>query len=302
MTGNNSTTSVDPSEISNIKSTNRLLIILLIVASFFLGSLTNKVSYLENSGPPANAPSPKNQETTIKKNPLRKLAETLGFSAKEKDVPSEDIAPKKAESPSAITTDTIKKWAKELGLNTNSFDSCLDSDKYKNAVDEDMKAGQTAGVNGTPTFFINGTILVGAQPFEAFKTIIDKELAQGSANSKNTFSFISQSFAQESPDIPTLAPKVSVENGHFPAFGDINAKVKIIEFSDFECPFCRRYFTETFPQIKKDYIDTGKVIMYYRHYPLPFHPLAQPFAIASECANEQDKFWEFHDKIFKEQG
>lgn len=271
MAENNSVVSVDASEISSIKSTNRILIIVLIIASFFLGSLTNKVSTLEKNGSSASAP----QSTAAQ--------------------------PQTAQ-PQAITKDTMKKWAKELGLNTGSFNSCLDSDKYKDAVDGDLKAGQTAGVNGTPTFFINGTILVGAQPFDAFKAIIDKELVQGSTNSKNNLSLISQAFAQEVPLAPSLAPKVSVENGHFPALGDKNAKITIVEFSDFECPFCRRYFTDTYPQLKKDYIDTGKVAMYYRHYPLPFHPLAQPFAIASECANEQGKFWEYHDKIFKEQG
>ena len=262
--------SSDSSEIENIKSTNRILIIALIIASFFLGSLTNKISSLEKNVLSATISQPSaNQAQTTK--------------------PS-------------ITKDTMKQWAKELGINTNNFNSCLDSDKYKNAVDEDLKAGQTAGVNGTPTFFINGTMLVGAQPFEAFKTVIDKELAMNSTNSKSNLSLIGQAFAQELPLAPSLAPKVSVDNGHLPALGDKNARVTIVEFSDFECPFCRRYFTDTYPQLKKEYIDTGKVVMYYRHYPLPFHPLAQPFAIASECANEQGKFWEFHDKIFKEQG
>lgn len=271
MTEKNSTVSVDASEIENIKSTNRILIIVLIIASFFLGSLTNKISSLEKNGSAASAPQPVAQQP-------------------------------QGAAPSAITKDNIKDWAKELGLNTNKFNSCFDSDKYKNAVDEDMKAGQTAGVSGTPTFFVNGTILVGAQPFDAFKAIIDKELAKSPTNSKNNFSFIRQAFAQETPIAPVIPPKVIVENGHFPALGDINARVTIVEFSDFECPFCRRYFTDTFPQLKKEYIDTGKVVMYYRHYPLPFHPLAQPFAVASECANEQDKFWEFHDKIFQKQG
>lgn len=269
-----STFNVDVSEIENIKSTNKILVIALIIASFFLGSLTNKISSLEKGGSSSNTPQPTTNQ----------------------------VQQPQGAKPSAITKDTMKEWAKELGLNTNDFNSCLDSDKYKNVVDEDMKAGQTAGVNGTPTFFVNGTILVGAQPFEAFKTLIDKELAINSTNSKNNLSFIGQAFAQEAPVDPTLAPKASVENGHLPSLGDKNARVTIVEFSDFECPFCRRYFTGTFPQLKKEYIDTGKVIMYYRHYPLPFHPLAQPFANASECANEQGKFWEYHDKIFQEQG
>jgi len=87
-----------------------------------------------------------------------------------------------------------------------------------------------------------------------------------------------------------------------PFIGKENAPVTIIEFSDFQCPFCRRFYTQTLPQIKSQYIDTGKVKFVYRDYPLSFHPSAQIAAEAGECAEEQGKFWELHDKIFDEQG
>ncbi len=93
--------------------------------------------------------------------------------------------------------------------------------------------------------------------------------------------------------------KVSVDDD--PALGSKDAKVTVIEFSDFQCPFCRRYFTQTFEQVKKNYIDSGKIRYVYRDYPLPFHPAALPYAEAANCANEQGKFWDFHDKIFEEQ-
>ncbi len=83
--------------------------------------------------------------------------------------------------------------------------------------------------------------------------------------------------------------------------GSKNAKVTIIEYSDFQCPFCRRFWKESLPQLKKEYIDTGKAVFVYRHYPLDFHPGAFPAAKASECAAELGKFWELHDKIFQEQ-
>lgn len=83
--------------------------------------------------------------------------------------------------------------------------------------------------------------------------------------------------------------------------GNPNAKVTIVEFSDFQCPFCRRFWADALPQIKKEYVDTGKAKFIYKHYPLSFHPGAKPAAEASECANEQGKFWEYHDKIFAEQ-
>ncbi|MBI4091641.1 MAG: DsbA family protein [Candidatus Levybacteria bacterium] len=99
----------------------------------------------------------------------------------------------------------------------------------------------------------------------------------------------------------TPSEKVDVKGGQLPVFGQQNAKVTMIEFSDFECPFCKSYFDQTLSQIKKDYVDKGLVKLYYRHFPLDFHPAAMPAALASECANEQDKFWEYHDKIFTEQ-
>lgn len=83
--------------------------------------------------------------------------------------------------------------------------------------------------------------------------------------------------------------------------GDPNAPVTLIEFSDFQCPFCRKFMKETLPQIKKGYIDTGKARLVYRDFPLSFHPGAMPAAEGSECAREQSKFWEMHDVIFDEQ-
>lgn len=102
--------------------------------------------------------------------------------------------------------------------------------------------------------------------------------------------------------VPTPPPAVvDVKVGTLPLLGNENAKVTIVEFSDLQCPFCRRWFVETYPQIKKDYIDTGKVNLSFRHYPLSFHPAAQKSAEAAECANDQGMFWEFHDKVYEEQ-
>ncbi|HEX9664556.1 MAG TPA: thioredoxin domain-containing protein [Patescibacteria group bacterium] len=80
--------------------------------------------------------------------------------------------------------------------------------------------------------------------------------------------------------------------------GPADAKVTIVEFSDFECPFCGRSYPVV-KQILTDYQDQVRFV--YKHYPLGFHPLAQPAAEASECAGEQGKFWEYHDQIFENQ-
>lgn len=95
---------------------------------------------------------------------------------------------------------------------------------------------------------------------------------------------------------------VDVEEGHLPILGNKDAKVTIIEFSDFQCPFCKSLFDDSLALIKKDFVDTGKAKFAYRHYPLTsIHPNAQKTAEASECANEQGKFWEYHDQLFTNQ-
>jgi protein-disulfide isomerase len=103
---------------------------------------------------------------------------------------------------------------------------------------------------------------------------------------------------------PSVAPPpavVDVENGKLPLLGNKDAKVTIVEFSDFQCPFCKRYFDETHQQINDTYVKTGKVKFAYRHYPLSFHPNAEKAAEAAECANEQGAFWQYHDLLFGNQ-
>ncbi len=86
-----------------------------------------------------------------------------------------------------------------------------------------------------------------------------------------------------------------------PVLGDSDAPITVIEFTDYQCPFCGRHFTQTHGQIKSEYIDTGKVKLVVRDFPLSFHQFAQKGAEATECADDQGKFWEMHDKLFETQ-
>src|SRR3989344_365568 len=100
---------------------------------------------------------------------------------------------------------------------------------------------------------------------------------------------------------PQPGQKVDVKEGKLPALGEKQAKVTIIEFADFQCPFCKRLFDESISQLKKEYIDTGKVKFYFRHF--AFLGEESSWAgEASECANEQEKFWEYHDYLYTHQG
>jgi protein-disulfide isomerase len=81
--------------------------------------------------------------------------------------------------------------------------------------------------------------------------------------------------------------------------GDKDAPVTIVEFSDYECPFCTKFYEQSLQLIEKNYIDTGKVKFIYRDFPLSFHQNAQKAAEAAECAGEQDKYFEMHDLLFE---
>lgn len=101
---------------------------------------------------------------------------------------------------------------------------------------------------------------------------------------------------------PTEARRIFVSLSDDPVKGNQSAPVTIVEFSDFQCPFCARFFTQTLPQIQQDYIGPGKVKLVFRDFPLDsIHPNAIGASIAAHCANEQAKFWEYHNKLFEGQ-
>jgi len=85
--------------------------------------------------------------------------------------------------------------------------------------------------------------------------------------------------------------------GSNPIKGNVNAPVLMVEFSDFQCPYSKKFYQQAFPLIEKEYISTGKVKFAYRDLPLGFHTLAKPAAIAARCAGKQGKYWQMFGKI-----
>ena len=102
-------------------------------------------------------------------------------------------------------------------------------------------------------------------------------------------------------EAPSEPQNVVINVDKAPFKGDKNAKLTLIEFSDFQCPFCGRHVTQTVPQIETDYIKTGKVKYVFFDFPLDFHKNAFKAAEAADCAAEQGKFWQMHDKLFENQ-
>jgi protein-disulfide isomerase len=100
---------------------------------------------------------------------------------------------------------------------------------------------------------------------------------------------------------PKIEP-IMISADDDPVKGNQNVPITIIEFSDFQCPFCARFQIQTLPLILEQYVETGKVKFVYRDFPIQnSHPNAMPAAAASECAHEQDKYWEYHDALFENQ-
>lgn len=198
------------------------------------------------------------------------------------DAPTAAPTAGQAQKTEAQIVEGLKSQAKSLGLDSAKFNSCLDSGEKAALVSADLSDGSQLGVGGTPSFFVNGReFFVGAAPFAEFKKIIDEEL-NGTA--------------------PADSVRKTVSVGDLPILGKAGAVVTLIEFSDYQCPFCGRFYNDTESQIKKEYVDSGKVKFYYRDFPLKqIHPGAQKGAEAARCAGDQNKYWEYHDLVFKNQ-
>lgn len=98
---------------------------------------------------------------------------------------------------------------------------------------------------------------------------------------------------------PTFT-RYDIPTDGFPSLGPVDAPITLVEFSDYQCPFCKRWHEEVYQQLLAAY--PGKIRMVYRQLPLTsLHPDAMSAAIASLCANDQDSFWQFHDKLFSGQ-
>src|SRR3569623_994173 len=205
----------------------------------------------------------------------------------------------------------LEKYAQELGLDMTKFKAFLDANSGKARIDADMALAQKIGVQGTPNFFINGRLVRGVLPFEVFKKVVDVELttadtmsAAGTPADKVYGKLMAGARTAPAP-APAAAPgkgpgagaevyKVAV--GDAPTRGGKEPKVTIVEFSDFQCPFCGRV-EPTLTQLEKDY--QSNISIECKHNPLPFHQHAEPAAEAAMAADAQGKFWPMHDKLFE---
>ena len=182
-----------------------------------------------------------------------------------------------------LSVPELKLTAVDLGLDADEFNGCLDKGEYEALVNSDIALANSLGIGGTPAFVINGWVLGGSRPQSFYEDVIEAELAGGAGDLLG--SNLGETFERV---------KIDLRGEHLK--GNSGAAVEIVEFSDFECPYC----TDVYPVMKavlENYADD--VVFEYRHLPLSFHTFAQKAAEAVECAGAQGKFWEMHDALFE---
>lgn len=283
------------------------------------------------------------------------------------------------------TAGILNTYASNLGLNVETFSACVSSGSKKTVTDADLAQGSSRGVQGTPTFFINGQLYDGPRTLEGFsakvdaakggtvtvtpvvndppialtiitdtscticsttstqllsalkgqvlpsvqETLIDSSSTQGQAmiaqlNINALPAFVFSKDLEKAANYAQLSSAVRAEGDQYvladgvasqfgairwmtppqagtsPSIGPADAPVTIIEFSDFQCPYCDKFYSDTEQALLDKY--AGKVRFVYKQFPLnSIHPQAQKASEASLCAADQNKFWEYHHQLFDTQ-
>lgn len=226
------------------------------------------------------------------------------------------------ENQESLARADLDRYATQIGLNPQRFRAALDGNTHQAGITADQAAAAALGARGTPAFFINGRQLMGAQPYEAFDTVVREEIATAQGMIRNgtprnrvyaTLMRGARTSPAPEPQQPNKAPEQAPQQpdpaaiyrvpvGESPVKGSANALVTIVEFSEFQCPFCSRV-QPTMAQIRERWGDDVRIV--FKHNPLPFHDNAMPAAEASIEVQEQlgdDAFYRYHDVLFQNQG
>lgn len=209
----------------------------------------------------------------------------------------------------------LLQWAADVGVDRAALFRGVREPSTRVHVDRDIDLAKRIGAFGTPAFRINGATLVGAQPIEKFRELIDeeREIARKLRESgtpadllyakRVAENYVAPEERPSTPDAPAAAPDTTVYKvpvGKSPTRGPADALVTLVEFSDYECPFCRRA-QKTLDELHDRY--KGKLRHVFKHNPLPFHKGARPAALFAMEARAQrgDKgFWDATARLFTE--
>ncbi len=206
-----------------------------------------------------------------------------------------------------VNEESIVNYAKELKLDMDKFNADRISPETAAKVQADIAQGSLFGVRGTPTIFINGIRIVGANNAKIEETITEQIVAGEQLKAKG----VKDPYAEivkngktkfippkrEAPAVSQDVYKVEIP-AHAPIWGTDDALVTMVLFDDFECPFCSRLYG-TYEQLKKDY--EGKIRIAFVNLPLGFHKKAKDAAYLAAAAHKQGKFWEVYSFLFTRQ-
>lgn len=214
-------------------------------------------------------------------------------------------------SNSADPAPVFARLAESTGANMDNYNACVAGSEKEAIVQQRVDAAFGLGFSGTPSFRFASVAqseafdLIGAQPYDQFATMIDALLAGEKPANAATNEPEQQ---QGASDIPFWATTEGLQpDPDRPGYnmagdeyhGNLEAKVTVIEFSDFQCPYCGRHSLETQPALDEKFVDSGQVLWVFKHFPLTIHPQAPAAGAAAECAADQGKFWEMHNLLFQ---
>lgn len=202
----------------------------------------------------------------------------------------------------ALEMSDLEGYATELGLDVKRFREDLDGRRFQAMVESDARAAAELDISGTPTTFVNGRKIEGAQPEDVFIETIrfelrraDKLLAAGTPREG-----LYDAIIDRIPDPATRPePRAAVQVGDAPARGPEGAPITIVEFADFQCPYCARA-QPTLQALEAKY--KGRLRVVFMNDPLPFHHDAPLAAEAAMAAHAQGRFWPMHDLLFSHEG
>ncbi len=219
------------------------------------------------------------------------------------------------ENPKKLGEDAYVAWGQQAGLkDPDGFRLGLRSHAWASKVDADLAEAKDLGAMGTPWFFVNGIRLTGAQPFEAFQSLVDAQLiaaraklAAGTAPERVYAELSKDNRAAQPPEGDDDTEEEDTKTVYqvpvagSPARGEPGALVTIVEFADYECPYCVRA-EATLRELRADYGD--KLRFVFKNEPMPFHPRAEPAAEAAlevRAEKGDSAFWSFHDALLTNQ-
>jgi protein-disulfide isomerase len=213
-----------------------------------------------------------------------------------------------------LSKDNLESWAKTAGVETPTLRAWLEGGRAREKVEDDMRVARTVGATGTPGFRINGVTLAGAQPLEKFVEIIDEQLTAAQQLTQSgtpprlvyvTLTDKNAVIAPPRPATPEPEEDTTVWNvpvaADDPQRGPADALVTLVQFSEYQCPFCKRV-EPTLDELRKLYGQDLRIV--WKDNPLPFHPRAVPTAQLARFVYQtrgNEAFWQLHDTLFESQ-